>query len=72
LDFNEARDSGFWEWKRHWLDHMKTTCTSLQTDNHTNTSSLDIYVPDSLPEAKPTASEHCWIINISFTPYTAQ
>jgi len=41
---------------------MKTTCTSLQTDNHTNTSSLDIYVPDSLPKAKPTASEHCWIL----------
>ena len=24
----------------HLLDHMQTTCTSLQTDNHTNTSSL--------------------------------
>jgi len=24
----------------HQLDHMRTICTSLQTDNHTNTSSL--------------------------------
>jgi len=24
-----------WNW--HQLDHMKTICTSLQTDNHTNT-----------------------------------
>ena len=27
-----------WQW--HQLDHMQTICTSLQTDNHTNTSSL--------------------------------
>jgi len=26
--------------KWHQLDHMQTICTSLQTDNHTNTSSL--------------------------------
>ena len=25
------------------LDHMKTVCTSLQTDNHVNTSSLNFY-----------------------------
>jgi len=25
----------------HQLDHMQTICTSLQTDNHTNTSSLN-------------------------------
>jgi len=27
----------------HWyqLDHVQTICTSLQTDNHTNTSSLN-------------------------------
>jgi len=29
---------GFWQW--HQLDHVQTICTSLQTDNHTNTSSL--------------------------------
>ena len=25
----------------HQLDHMQTICTSLQTDNHTNTSELN-------------------------------
>jgi len=28
-----------WQW--HQLDHMQTICTSLQTDYHTNTSSLN-------------------------------
>jgi len=26
---------------------MQTICTSLQTDNHTNTSSLSVYRPDA-------------------------
>jgi len=38
LDFAEARDS---EWQWHQLDHMQTICTSLQTDNHNSTSSLN-------------------------------
>jgi len=29
-----------------------TTSTLLQTDNHTNTSSLNFYMPDALPDAK--------------------
>ena len=37
LDFTEARDS---EWQWHQLGHMQV-CTSLQTDNYTNTSSLN-------------------------------
>ena len=37
----------------HQLDHMQTICTSLQTDNHTNTSSLNFYRPDALPDAQP-------------------
>jgi len=40
LDFPEARDSG-WQW--HQLDHMHV-CTSLQTDNHTNTPPLSFVV----------------------------
>jgi len=28
-----------WQW--HQLDHMQITCTSLQTDNHGRTSSLN-------------------------------
>jgi len=30
-------------------DHTQTICTSLQTENHTNTSSLNFYRPDALP-----------------------
>jgi len=46
LDANEARDDGVWGWQWHQLDHMQTICTSLQTDNHANTPSLDVYRPD--------------------------
>ena len=38
LGLNEARDDGALGWQWHQLDHMQTICTSLQTDNHTNTS----------------------------------
>ena len=34
-----------------------TICTLLQTDNHTNTSSLNFYTLDALPGAQPTVSE---------------
>jgi len=33
--------------------HQQTICTLLQTDNHTNTSSLNFYRPDALPDAQP-------------------
>jgi len=36
-----------WQW--HRLDHMQTICTSLQTNNHANTSSLNFYRLDALP-----------------------
>jgi len=36
------------------LGHSQTICTSLQTDNHTNTSLLKLYRPDALPDAQPT------------------
>jgi len=52
LDFTEARDS---EWQCHQLEHMQV-CTSLQTDNHANTSPLFFYRPDALPTAQPTVS----------------
>ena len=38
----------------HQLDHMQT----IQTDNHTNISSLIFYRPDALPDAQPTVSKH--------------
>jgi len=55
---NDARDDGVLGWQWHQLDHMQTICTSLQTDNHTNTPSLDFYMPDALPDAQPTVSKH--------------
>ena len=39
-DLNEASDDAVWGGQRHQLDRMQTICTSLQTDNHANTSSL--------------------------------
>jgi len=48
LDFTEARDS---EWLWHQLGHMHTICTSLQTDNHSNTSSVNFYRPDALSDS---------------------
>jgi len=39
----------FWDtW--HQLDHIQTICTSPQTDNDNNTSSLNFYRPDALPD----------------------
>jgi len=46
----------WWKWLQ--LDHMQIICTLLQTDNHTNTSSLNFYRPDALPYAQPTVSKH--------------
>jgi len=40
----------------HQLDHLQTICTSLQTDNHTNTSSLNLYTLDALPDAQPSSN----------------
>ena len=56
-----------------------TICTPLQTDNHTNTSSLYFYRPDALPDAQPsvkalktqncafiTGCKHCSFLDLSF------
>ena len=45
LDLNAARNDGVLGWQWHQLDHMQTICTSLQTDNHTNTLSLNFCRP---------------------------
>ena len=50
LDLNDAREVGVWARQWHQLDHMQTICTSLQTDNHANTS-------DALPDAQPPVSK---------------
>ena len=55
-----ARDDGVLECSgSSW-----TICTSLQTENHTNTSSLNFYRPDGLPDAQPTASKHSLVHEI--------
>jgi len=51
LDFTEARDS---EWQWHKLGHMQV-CTSLQTDNHANTSPLS-YLQAGCPSCRPANS----------------
>jgi len=58
LDLNEAKDDRVLGWQWHQLDYMQTICTSLQADNRTNTSLLNFYRPDALPDAKLTASKH--------------
>jgi len=55
---NKARDDGVLGWQCHQLDHMQTICTSLQADDHTNISSLNIYRLDALPGTQPTVSKH--------------
>ena len=74
LDLNEACDDWVWGWQWHQLDHMQTICILLQTDNHTNTSSLNFYRPDALPDAQPTVLKHwrhmhacmTWLFSIQF------
>jgi len=58
LDLNKARDDGVLGRQWHQLDHMQTICTSWQTDNHTNSSSIKFYRPNALPDAQPTESKH--------------
>jgi len=44
LDLSEARIAGVLGWLHcHQLDHMQTAGTSLQTDNHANTSSVNFW-----------------------------
>ena len=51
-------------WKWYQLDHMQIICTSLQTDNHANTSSLNFFRrPDALPDAQPTVLKQTRIHN---------
>ena len=56
--------TGF-EMRWHQLDRMQTICTSLQTDNHTNTSSLNFHRPDALPDTQPTVSKHWRLLSYS-------
>jgi len=63
---------GFWDTVASAGPYAKS-CTSLQTDNHTNTSLLNFYRPDALPDAKPIESKHgrqiYWIYDIGHTVF---
>ena len=37
---------------------MQTICTTLRTDNHTSTPSLNLYRPGALPDAQPHTQTH--------------
>jgi len=41
-----------WQWDQ--FDHIQIICTSLHADNHTSTSSLNLYRPDSPRDARPS------------------
>ena len=58
VDLFEARYDGVLGWQWHQPDHMQTICTSLQTDNHTDTPSLNYYRPDALPDMQTAVSKH--------------
>ena len=53
--------TGFWEAVVS-AGPYETMHTSLQTDNHTNTSSFKFYKPDALPDTQPTMPRH-WKYN---------
>jgi len=72
-----------WQW--HWLDHnnnnnnmdhMQTICTSLQTDNHTNTSGWMLFlVPNQQcqnTEGTFTCEQHHQIIINCHVPNNVQ
>jgi len=53
LDFTEAKDRSGSD-----ISGSMQVCTSLLTDNHTNTPPLVFFRLDALPAAQPTASKH--------------
>jgi len=52
----EARDDSVFGTAVASARPYATICTSLQTDNHTNTPPLSGYRPDALPDAQSTVS----------------
>ena len=58
LEFIEARNDGVLGCGGISWTRMQTICTSLQTDNHASTPSLNFYNPDAVPDAQPTVSKH--------------
>ena len=55
LYLNESRDDGVWGWEWHQLNHIQTMCTSLQRDDHINTSSVN-FLQAGRSSCRPTNS----------------
>ena len=51
---------------------MQTICTSLQTDNHTNTSSLYFYTSYALPGTQRTVSLNCLLLDKHTHPFNGK
>jgi len=58
-----------WQW--HQLDHMQIICTSLQTDNHTSTLSLNFLQGNALLDAVKWVSV-CLYVCLSVCLHIAQ
>ena len=58
----ESRDKGVSGWQWHQVDHMQTICTSLQTDNHTNTSCSSWCPTNSVKPLKTKISQSWFIL----------
>jgi len=74
LNLTEARDDGVlgcsgisWTICKQSAHRYMHTLTSLQTDNHTNTPTLNFYRLDALPDARPTVSKHYTNVLFIFT-----
>jgi len=46
-------------WQLHMPDNIQIVCTSLGTDNHANTSSLNFYGLDALHDTQQQSTEDC-------------
>ena len=55
------------EWQWHQLDYMQFICTSLQTDNHSITSTLSFLL--SYSNGGPVNTRHGLILFKILTPY---
>ena len=58
LDLNEARDNGVLGCSGISWTICKQSAPRCRQDNHINTSSLNFYRPDALPDVQPIASKH--------------
>jgi len=52
-----------WQW--HQLEHMQIICTSLQTENHASTSTLN-FLQAGCPSCRPTNSVKAPKTNIPY------